>query len=104
MNIRERRRQRKLQYQRDSGAINSSAQSFREQGFLHFQGGQVDQAEDLCRQSLQEEPDHPDGLNLLAAIVNKKGNINEAIELLEKVVRTAPKNPQFLDNPLPSTV
>lgn len=60
--------------------------------------GQVDQAEDFCRQVLQKEPDNPDGLNLLAAITNGKGNINEAIELLEKAVLAAPENPQFSDN------
>ena len=98
MNRRERRRQRKLQSQGGSGTITSSAQLLLEQGFRHFQGEQVDQAEDFCRQSLREEPDNPDGLNLLAAITNKKGNINAAIELLEKAVRTAPGNPQFLDN------
>lgn len=98
MNRRERRKQRKLQSEGGTSTINSSALFLLEQGFQHFQGGQLDQAEDFCDQFIQKEPNNPDGLNLLAAIANERGNINEAIKLMKKAVGNAPENPKFLDN------
>lgn len=60
--------------------------------------GQVDQAEDFYRQALQEEPNNPDGLHLLAIIASETGRAEEAVELMEKAVLADPRNPQFSDN------
>jgi len=98
LNRRERRRQRKFHSQGGGGKPVSTAQSLLEQGFRHYQSGQVDQAEDFCRCALREEPDNSAGLNFLATITNEKGNINAAIELMEKAVSATPENPQFLNN------
>lgn len=52
----------------------------------------VDRAERLVRQGLELEPDAPDFLNNLAAVYERRGQLNEAETLLRQIIA---KNPDY---------
>ena len=78
--------------------IMENARSLLEKGYQHHQEGRLRKAEELYLRALQAEPDNPDGLSLLAVVVNESGRLQEAIELMEKAVRAAPGNREFSNN------
>ena len=54
--------------------------------------GALDEAESLCRQALDEEPDCADALNLLGIIAGKSGRSQEAVVLFARAVTASPGN------------
>jgi tetratricopeptide (TPR) repeat protein len=56
--------------------------------------GKLIKAEELCSGFLQEVPRHVEGMRLLADIVNRLGNIEDAESLLESAVEISPDSTQ----------
>ena len=50
----------------------------------HFQLGELEQAERVCRQLLAGEPELRDALHLLGMIANRAGRQQEATQLLRR--------------------
>jgi tetratricopeptide (TPR) repeat protein/AraC-like DNA-binding protein len=65
---------------------------------IYYQAGLLDKAEDYYRQALLIDPENPESLNNLAAfcIVNDR-NVKEALELVEKTLKSQPENYNYLD-------
>jgi tetratricopeptide (TPR) repeat protein len=62
------------------------------------QAGQLDQAEQIYRQILQHQPDHPDALNLLGLLASTTGRHLEAVQLIEQAVRLDPSSAFYRGN------
>ena len=56
-----------------------------------FSRGEVEKAEQLCREALKKKPDDVNGLRLLASIASKMEQKEDAIVLLERAVELKPK-------------
>lgn len=64
----------------------------------HQAAGRLHEAENICRQVLQVDPNHPDALHLLGLIANALGNHGDSVELLDRAIRQQPSNPFLLGN------
>jgi predicted O-linked N-acetylglucosamine transferase (SPINDLY family) len=69
-----------------------------DQAFAHHQSGRLAQAESLYRQILATEPNHPDALNMLGAILFQTQRPAEAIDQIQKAISLSPQNPIFHTN------
>lgn len=58
--------------------------------FGHVQAGRIDEAEILCRRTLDSAPDDINVLGMLGAILLKKGELDEAQSLLERTIELEP--------------
>ena len=56
--------------------------------YLAIGGGDLDKAEELSRQTVEDQPDNPTFLDTLAWILYLKGEYAEALELQEKAMET----------------
>jgi tetratricopeptide (TPR) repeat protein len=61
----------------------------------HFRAGRSQQAEDVCRQAIQDDPDNADALHLMGVLVHQSGRSGEAVELLRKAVALSPGQAEF---------
>lgn len=64
----------------------------------HHQTGQLQKAESIYHKILQENPNHPDALNLSGLIAHQSGNNIKAADLLNKAILNNPKNPDYYYN------
>ncbi len=64
----------------------------------HHQAGQLQKAESIYHQILQENPNHHDALNLSGLIAHQTGNNVKAAELINKAILNNPKNPDYYYN------
>jgi protein O-GlcNAc transferase len=64
----------------------------------HHQAGRLPQAEALCRQILQLEPNHPDALHYLGVMAHQVGRNEVAVELISKAIRANPSSPIYYNN------
>ena len=62
-----------------------------DEGLAHHEAGRLAQAEDLYRQVLEQDPDHPDALNLLGVILQDSGRLTESIAVLSWAVTVDPE-------------
>jgi tetratricopeptide (TPR) repeat protein len=60
------------------------------QAVAAYSAGKLGEAEALCRQNLEQQPDHVASLQVLAAVAGQMGVPRRGIELLEKVVTLQP--------------
>ena len=65
------------------------SQAFNNAVQLHKQG-QIDQAELIYRQILDENPSHADALHLLGVVAHQRGQFGRAVNLIQKAVSLAP--------------
>lgn len=56
----------------------------------HHQAGRLAQAEDLYKQILQNNPNHPDALHLSGMALAQTGRASEGIELIQKAIAAMP--------------
>ena len=61
----------------------------------HHRAGRPQDAAALCWRILDEQPDHPDALYLLATIAHRIGNPAAALALIDKAVRLAPARARY---------
>src|SRR5208282_3588193 len=54
------------------------------------QAGRTDQAEAICLEMLRRFPEHPTVLHVLGLFTAEMGRVDEAIELLARVVKVRP--------------
>jgi len=66
-----------------------------EEAVAHHRAGRVARAEPLYRRILASEPEQPDALYLLGLIANQSGKHDDAIQFLERAVRSAPGVARF---------
>jgi len=52
----------------------------------HHRAGQLGEAEKVYRRVLQEQPNHPEALHLLGALVGQRGDIESAIDLIRRSI------------------
>jgi predicted O-linked N-acetylglucosamine transferase (SPINDLY family) len=64
----------------------------------HHQAGRLDQAETLCRQILQAEPDHPETLHLLGVVEYQLGRHAAAVQYISRALTLNPANPEYHNN------
>ncbi len=60
--------------------------------------GRLMEAEAVCRQILQAQPDSPQAEHLLGVIAHQNGKLGEAIERVQRATRLAPQVPLFHAN------
>lgn len=60
-----------------------------------YEAGRLHQAQQLCREILRYDADHPDALHLLGVIACKTGRHEEAIELIREAIMQNRQAPQF---------
>jgi Tfp pilus assembly protein PilF len=61
---------------------------------LHYESGELAQAQQYCRQVLAREPNHVAGLTLLGTIARETGRNNAAFRLYAKALAADPRNPR----------
>jgi tetratricopeptide (TPR) repeat protein len=67
-------------------------------GWMYFEVNYLDKSEQYLRQALSFEPNNPDRLNSFAwLLIDKDRNINEGMELVDKVLVQSPDNYEYLD-------
>ena len=64
----------------------------------HHQAGQLADAEKAYRKLLRVEAAHIDGLRLLGGLYMQTGQLDKAVECLEKAARLHPQNVETLTN------
>lgn len=63
----------------------------------HYQAGRMDDAERMCRLVLGAEPGAADALHLLGAIAHRRGDHEQALELIEEAARIEPSRADYLN-------
>ncbi|MEN6628025.1 MAG: tetratricopeptide repeat protein [Sulfuricella sp.] len=61
----------------------------------HHQAGRLAQAEEIYRQILQVDPDHPDALHLLGMLAHQIGQNEIAAKLINRAIQANPQHPFF---------
>ena len=69
-----------------------------DQALQHHQAGDLQRAESLYRQILQQWPGQPDALNLLGVMANQVGHPEVAVDLIGQAVARLPSEPDFHGN------
>jgi len=104
MNRTERRRQQK---QAKAAAKNlkrgrpvslGNLQAMLQQGVQLFQGGQLAEAEAICRQILDAEPAHVDANHLIGVIALQTGDYQGAAKWIARALKSKPDFPEALSN------
>jgi tetratricopeptide (TPR) repeat protein len=80
-----------------AGRASSPAQSIA-QAFIHYQQGQLADAEAICNAILAAEPEHFDTLHLLGLLRHQQGRNAEALQLVGAVLQRAPGSAELLNN------
>ncbi len=81
------RADRKKQEKRQGSQALDSLQPIFSQAVVHHQAGRLQQAADLYRQILAEQPRHADTLHLLGLIAYKTGRLDEAADLIADAIK-----------------
>lgn len=63
-----------------------------------YAAGQLDQAEDLCRQIIAARPLRADVHNILGVVLHRKGRTEEGVKCVREAVRLNSTNPHFYSN------
>jgi len=64
----------------------------------HHQAGRLGPAQEIYRQVLAREPNHPDALHLLGLIAHQAGDNAAAVQLIERAIKLRPRAPEFYIN------
>jgi tetratricopeptide (TPR) repeat protein len=75
-------------------SMSNSGQLF-QTAFAQFQAGNQDQADSLCRQILNQEPENADTLHLLGVIAHHNGKYAVAIERFQQAIAVQSDNAEF---------
>src|SRR5256885_221768 len=75
-----------------------TAQELLTQAVQHYRSGRLVESEQLVRQVLAQNPNHPDALTLLGAIAKTAGNNEAAIQIFQAVVLLQPNSPFAQNN------
>ncbi|MBU0995463.1 MAG: tetratricopeptide repeat protein [Proteobacteria bacterium] len=73
----------------------ASTMNMLESAIAHHQAGRLQQAEEIYRQILQEDPSHSDALHLLGLIAYQVAKWDIALELIEKAIALKPMEPLY---------
>jgi len=60
----------------------------------HHQAGRLNEAEQLYRQILAQQPDHAEALHRLGAIAQQRGQPDRAVDLIRRAITAKPNYPQ----------
>ena len=75
-----------------------SAEEFFKSAFENHKKNNLQDAENLYRGAIKQNPDHINSLFYLGGLLTQKRNFNKAKELFEKVIKINPKYPSVNDN------
>ena len=64
----------------------------------HHQSGRLAEAEQLYRQVLSVQPNHPDALHLLGVLAGQAGRHDIAADLIQKAITISPQNGAYYSN------
>ncbi|MBX2861319.1 MAG: tetratricopeptide repeat protein [Vampirovibrio sp.] len=65
-----------------------------EQAYTHHRAGQYQDAENLYRQVLQQDPNQPDALHMMGVLAYQLGQATQAIQLIQQALQFAPNHPE----------
>jgi tetratricopeptide (TPR) repeat protein len=78
----------------NSGASNQVELSLYQQGLQSTKANDFEKAQDLFQQALNQDPNNPDILNMLAHSQRKLGKIDDAIDNYKKALAIKPNFPE----------
>ena len=81
----------------DAAAVAAQSASTLQQIARLVQGQRYGEAETLCQQFLQREPENPEALHWLGAIAYAVGNYNRALNFTGEALMRQPDNVAFLN-------
>jgi predicted O-linked N-acetylglucosamine transferase (SPINDLY family) len=64
----------------------------------HHRGGRLEEAENIYRQVIQQQPDNHDALQLMGALAYQIGRHENAVELISRAIALAPNIPHYHNN------
>jgi predicted O-linked N-acetylglucosamine transferase (SPINDLY family) len=67
-----------------------TSQELLKQAIAHHERGQLPQAEDLYRAILNQQPNHPDALELLGVLFHQRGQHEDGLYLIDQAIATSP--------------
>jgi len=76
---------------RTKSNLHKQANNSYEQGFAHYQAGDLQKSEKFCRDTLSLTPHHSDALHLLGMIYSQKRKTQKAIVLINKAIAIDPE-------------
>ena len=82
----------------ESSSAPINLQALLQTAITHHQAGQLPQAEQLYRQILQQQPQHPEALCLLGVIACQRGNLDDGIALCRQALVLRPDYIQAREN------
>jgi len=71
----------------------SAIQRALDQALQHHRAGRLQQAEQLYRQILTQQPDHPEALHLLGVLASQSGQHDTAVKLIRQAIALKPNFP-----------
>lgn len=66
--------------------------------WMHYQAGQIEQAESVCRRLIESLPRYSEAWHLLGVLALKDGNTELALQHLHKAIALSPNNPVLQGN------
>lgn len=82
----------------ESSSAPTNLQALLQTAIARHQAGQLPQAEQLYRQILQQQPQHPEALCLLGVIACQRGNLDDGIALCRQALVLRPEYVQAREN------
>jgi len=68
------------------------------QAIEHHRAGRVREAEVICRQIIQQDPNNADAFNLLGAIAGQSGYAQDSVNLISRAISLRPDDPKLYQN------
>ncbi len=87
MNREERRRQERQLAKAGLASRNLHVKTLFDEGVAHHQAGRLQQAEQVYRQILEEDPNHAEALHLVGVIAYRDGRYDQAIDLISQAIQ-----------------
>jgi tetratricopeptide (TPR) repeat protein/glycosyltransferase involved in cell wall biosynthesis len=78
--------------------LPASLSGLLDQGIAHLQSGRLAEAESLCSQVLEAQPDHFDTLHLLGVVRHQQNRAVEALDLIASALKINARSPDALSN------
>ena len=71
--------------------MSSSSNDLLNTALQHHRSGRLVEAEQVYREILNREPDHPDAMQLLGTLADQCGHHEQAVELISRAIQLSPR-------------
>ncbi|MBI4005414.1 MAG: tetratricopeptide repeat protein [Gammaproteobacteria bacterium] len=82
----------------DQNQLNLSVSQFFQDAVSHHQRGELQHAEIMYRQLLNQQPENPDVLHLLGVVESQLGRHDSAVEFIQRAITIRPDMPDFYND------